>query len=314
MIEFFVMAFFIAGQAAPPVQGAPVAQPQPPVSTKPAAPRVLSHPVTIAADKLEILGKENRAIWSGNVRAQRGEALLTCDRLTAAYTTPEDIRRLTCSGGVRVVEGERNASGDTADFDNVTGVLVLTGDPVAHLGRNVMKGSRVVFDVGRDTLQVQNAKTTFESTPSSRTPSSGGIPGFQRPIAITSNRLEIQNARRQATWLGNVRARHDDMLLTCDRLVATYTAEQEIRRMSCIGNVEVQDGDTWARGERADFRADRGTVVVTGSPEVKQGANHLSATRVTFKVGSDVLEIDNAKAILRSAPGAQPGRRRKDAP
>lgn len=303
MIEFFVMAFFIAGP--PHAQAAAQAQTPPPGAPK--TPTVtLSHPVTIAADKLEILGKQSQAIWSGNVRAQRGEALLTCERLTAAYTTPEDIRRLTCGGGVRVVEGDRTASGETADFDNVSGLLELTGSPQAHLGRNVMKGSKVAFDVGRDTLRVENAKTTFESIASGRTPTAGGVPGFKRPIAITSQRLEVQNGRRQATWLGNVRARHDDMLLTCDRLIATYTAEQEIRQMSCIGHVEVQDGNTWARGERADFHADSGTVVVTGDPEVKQGANHLRASRVTFRMGSDALEIENARAILRTAPDGRP--------
>lgn len=300
-----MMAFFVAGAPPPslvtgatPDGGTP---PQPPSLA--GAP--LTRPVTIAADKLEILGKQNQAIWSGHVRAQRDEALLTCDRLTAAYATPENIKRLTCAGGVKVVEGERSASGDQADFDNVTGVLELTGAPQAKLGPNEMQGSKVTFDVGKDTLRVDQARTTFESTPG-KSPVATTVAGFKRPIVIQSTRLDVHNGRRQATWVGKVRARHDDMLLTCDRLVASYTAEQEIRRMSCIGNVQVEDGETWARGERADFDPDRGTVVVTGSPEARQGGNHLKASRVTFRIGSDVLEIDNAQAIIRTSPSGAP--------
>lgn len=309
MIEFFVMAFFVAGAQQQPPAKQPAAQGTPTQAT-PGAPALagepLTHPVTIAADRLEILGKEHRAVWSGNVRAQRGEALLTCDRLTAAYVTPEQIKDLTCEGGVKVVEGERTASGQTALFDNVTGVLTLSGEPEARLGKNEMKGAKVTFDVGADTVRVDQARTTFETTASGRGPIAGAPPGFKRPITITSHRLDVRNARRQATWSGNVRARHEDVLISCDRLVATYTATQEIRRMSCIGDVEVKDGDTWARGERADFQADQGTIVVTGAPEAMQAGNRLRATKVTFRIGSDAIEVENAQAILRTSPDGRP--------
>lgn len=156
MIEYFVLAFFVAGPAAPKTSA-------PNLATQGAG-RRFRNPVEITADKLEILGKRQEAVWSGNVKAKRGTTDISCDRLVAHYTPDQEISRIECLGKVEVLDGDRWAKGERADFDNVSGRLVVTGNPEAKQGPNHMRGKKVTFHVGRDTLEVEDAVTTFESS------------------------------------------------------------------------------------------------------------------------------------------------------
>jgi lipopolysaccharide export system protein LptA len=163
VIEFFMMAFFVAGQARPASDGG---TPAPAVS-----PANFKRPVEITADRLAITGRRNEAVWYGHVKARRGPTLLRCDRLTAHYTQAQEITRIECVGGVEVEDGDRWAKGERADFDNVAGVLEVTGSPEARQGPNRMRGTKVTFRVEKDVIEVENAQTVFET-------SGRGVPGL----------------------------------------------------------------------------------------------------------------------------------------
>ena len=157
MIEYFLIAFFAAG--------AQEGEAPPPPPPRAVAPAEFKNPINITADRFEIQGKRQEATWIGNVKAVRGKTVLTCARLIAHYTLNQEITRIECVGSVEATHGDMQARGERADFDNVTGLLVVTGSPWARKGPNEMRGSRILFDVTRDTITVENAKTTFESEP-----------------------------------------------------------------------------------------------------------------------------------------------------
>lgn len=134
---------------------------------------------------------------------------------------------------------------------------------------------------------------------------------FKHPVEITADKFEIRGKSQDATWVGHVKAIRGTTTLTCDRLVAHYTQAQEITHIQCLGNVEAQDGDKWAKGEKADFDNQAGVLVVTGSPEARQGQNHMKGTQVTFYVGKDLIEVQNAQIIFESQkPLKKPGAKR----
>ena len=54
-------------------------------------------------------------------------------------------------------------------FDNRTGVLVVTGQPQARQGNNLIRGRQVTFTVGSERLEVDQADTEF-------VPQKGGLP------------------------------------------------------------------------------------------------------------------------------------------
>lgn len=157
MIEYFLMAFFAAG---PQDAGSADVGAQP----RAVAPVDYKNPVHIKADSFEIQGKKQEALWIGNVRAVRGRTVVTCNRLIAHYTAAQEITRIECVGNVEATHGDMWARGERADFDNVRGVLVVTGSPQARKGPNAMKGAKITFDVTRDTIAVEQAETVFESS------------------------------------------------------------------------------------------------------------------------------------------------------
>ena len=148
MIDYFLIAF-LSTQSTQPA---------------PSAPKDFEHPIEIHSEKFRVYSQKHQAVWTGHVQAKRDTTDLRCQQLTAYYTEDEKISRLECVGNVEVTDGDRFASGEHADFDNVSGVLVLTGSPQARQGPNRMLGSKVIFSVGKDTLEVENATTFFETS------------------------------------------------------------------------------------------------------------------------------------------------------
>ncbi|HZH03132.1 MAG TPA: LptA/OstA family protein [Myxococcaceae bacterium] len=125
--------------------------------------------VTIHADRLQILNKQMLMVWTGRVRAKRGTTDLQCDRAVASYSDAQtrEVTRIECTGNVVVTDGDRWAKGERADFDNLASILVVTGSPQARQAGNTMRGSKVVFNMANDTVEVENARAVFEPTPES---------------------------------------------------------------------------------------------------------------------------------------------------
>jgi lipopolysaccharide export system protein LptA len=151
----------------------------------------------------------------------------------------------------------------------------------------------------------------FAASQSGRPAPDGGTQAIssaevKHPIDIKSEQLQIQEKTRIAIWSGHVKAKRDTTDLTCDRLVAHYTKDQEVTRIECIGNVQVWDGNKWARGERADFDNRTGILEVTGSPEAKEGNNHVRGTKVIFYKEKDTIHVENATTIFDNPPKEPP--------
>ncbi len=92
------------------------------------------------------------------------------------------------------------------------------------------------------------------------------------------------------------------MDLRCDKMVAFYTETREVKRVECTGGVQAQDGDRYARGERAEYDVSSGVLVVTGSPEARQGTTYLKGTKVRLTLGSERVEVENARIVIETLP------------
>lgn len=122
----------------------------------------LKNPVTITADKLQVLNKQRQAIYTGHVVAVRGTTRIRCGRMVATYTQAQEITHIECTGGAEVEDHDRWARGDLAVYETVTGVVEMTGNPQARQGPNTMSGDRVLMDLSKDTIEVEHPRATFE--------------------------------------------------------------------------------------------------------------------------------------------------------
>ena len=131
---------------------------------------------------------------------------------------------------------------------------------------------------------------------------------LRNPVDIKAELFELLGNKNQASYKGNVRVKHRTLDLRCDELTAHYSKgnAQQVQRVECVGNVVAVDGDRTAKGERADFDVPTGTLVVTGSPEARQGPNYMRGTKVTLTVGNRRIRVENAETIFETSPEGLP--------
>jgi lipopolysaccharide export system protein LptA len=255
---------------------------------------LLARPLEVSADKLDLLNREGRAIYSGHAKAIRDTTTVTCDSLTVFYGTgskTREVARIEAVGHVEAVDGERHATGQSATYDNLTGILTVRGDPRAQLGTRTVAGQLVTFTTGLDRLEVQQARTLAPNESSAK----------GETVEIDADRLVLEGTQSTAVWKGNVRARRGTTLLKAPELTAHYDAKGTVTRVQARGGVEATDADKWARGQRADYDNAKGVLVVTGQPEARQGLNRMRGSRVTFVTGKDTVEVENAVTVLQQA-------------
>jgi lipopolysaccharide export system protein LptA len=241
---------------------------------------LLSRPVTVTADHLEVLDKERKAVYRGHAQALRDSTTMTCDTLTVFYSDKREVEHIEAQGNVEAVDADRHAWGDRADFDNATGVLVVHGNPHAQQGERRVTGDEIVFTSGIDRVEVKNAHTKDDAT------------------SIDADKLVLEADRKIANWTGHVVAHKATTTVNAPLLTAHYDEKGTVTRVEARGGVEVRDKDRWAKGARADFDALQGRLVVTGKPEARQGNSRIYGKSVTFVQGSDTLEVENAQSFI----------------
>ena len=129
------------------------------------------------------------------------------------------------------------------------------------------------------------------------------------PTYISAERLTVDNNKRTFSYEGGVEVIQDDMILVSDSLSGNYSEKREIQRMVALGNVMVTKGETIrASGNRADYDATRGTLVLSESPELQQNGSILSADRVTIYIQQNRSEAEgNVRVKMAERPST--GRR-----
>lgn len=157
--------------------------------------------------------------------------------------------------------------------------------------------------VAQPQAQAATAAPQAGASAPARQPTLGPVQ-LRNPVEISAKL--VTGDRSQAVFTGDVQVKHRTMDLRCDKMTAFYTGgSQEVTRVECAGNVRAVDGDRSARGERADYDVPAGVLIVTGSPEARQGTTFMSGTKVRLALGNERLEVENAKIIVETAPVTQ---------
>lgn len=148
-------------------------------------------PIKIDADKLDVLDKDNRAVFSGNVVAVQGETTVRCSIMTVFYegrsgqgggaarataapaatpaATPaapgapgasgdSSIKRIECKGPVTVVSKTQAASSDNAVFDRANNQVIMTGNVALNDGPNITRGEKLTYNTVTGIANVENNK------------------------------------------------------------------------------------------------------------------------------------------------------------
>ncbi len=132
-------------------------------------------PVDVAADRIEVQDRADRAIFSGNVVARQADLTLNAARVTVAYSSGGGIQieRIDASGGVTVRSPSETARGQFAIYDLRSRLITLLGGVTLTRGESRVNGGRLVLDLdtGRAVMDGGGARA---STPAGTTAAPSG--------------------------------------------------------------------------------------------------------------------------------------------
>jgi lipopolysaccharide export system protein LptA len=154
----------LAALAAAPQAPAAAAKPQRTSSASPRTPAASvagEEKVHIDADELEYVFQKREVIFTGKrtpVVLTRGDARLTCMRLVATNDARGEIARAVCSGDVRFERGQRVVTCEKATYEAAAARLVCEGNPVLRDGPSEASGSRLVYDLKIDKARLEGAR------------------------------------------------------------------------------------------------------------------------------------------------------------
>lgn len=171
-------------------------------------------PIKIDADKLDVLDKENKAVFAGNVVAVQGETTIRCSMMTvfyegrggqgggaaAARATPapapaaapgqsndSSIKRIECKGPVTVVSKTQAATSDNAVFDRANNQVIMTGNVALNDGPNITRGQKLTYNTTTGIANVEGGRVQGFFVPNSETdkPAAGAAPA--KPARAPTN-------------------------------------------------------------------------------------------------------------------------------
>lgn len=106
-------------------------------------------PVDVAADRIEVQDRADRAIFAGNVVARQANLTLNAGRVTLLYSNSGglQINRIDASGGVVVRSPSETARGQFAIYDLNNRLITLLGGVTLVRGQSSVNGGRLVIDL-----------------------------------------------------------------------------------------------------------------------------------------------------------------------
>jgi lipopolysaccharide export system protein LptA len=106
-------------------------------------------PVNYAADRIELQGRQDRVVLSGNVDVSQGDLRVRAARTIVDFTDAGSlsIQRITATGGVVVTRANQIARGDVAVYDFNRRVITMVGNASLRRGSDTLRGNRFVIDL-----------------------------------------------------------------------------------------------------------------------------------------------------------------------
>ncbi|HEX4381692.1 MAG TPA: LptA/OstA family protein [Myxococcales bacterium] len=115
-------------------------------------------PMRVDAEHLVLHNQERLARFTEDVVVHRGDAVMRSPKMDAHYDKDGELTVLNMRGGVDMRQGDRRATGKTADYDAKARVMTLLGDPKLYDRGDVLAGDRIEVALDSSEVRVQKGK------------------------------------------------------------------------------------------------------------------------------------------------------------
>lgn len=113
-----------------------------------AAPAASREPLKIKSDTLHADNENKTAVFEGKVVARQGDLTLYSDRLVITYSGEgRELSKVEAFGNVRIMQGNRQATGAHAVYEPNESRILLDGNPKVVQGDDVITGKLITYYV-----------------------------------------------------------------------------------------------------------------------------------------------------------------------
>ncbi|MBI1940648.1 MAG: hypothetical protein HYS33_03970, partial [Acidobacteria bacterium] len=240
-----------------------------------------------------------------------GPQLRDSDTRVLAERMTFDLRADTAEGIGKVRSTHSENAAARAEPTNVLADRVVAkrkseflhyeGNVRAWRGTDVVEASSLdVYRAERRVASGAGVRTSHLQT-ASRVP--GAPPGKsqneKRPVTVQADRLEYFDQGSKASYRGHVRLLAENTTLEADRVDVYFLSGKdsrgaEVDRAVAEGDVKVRQPSRRATGERAEYFAGEGKILLTGGPPTlrDEEKGFTTGQRLTFYIRDDRLLVD----------------------
>jgi lipopolysaccharide export system protein LptA len=267
------------------------------------------------ADRASYDARSEVVTMTGHPRAQDEETRLRADRILI-HTNDSTAEG---EGHVQAVHLEK--AGKPSAGAKIEPTFVVADRMVAerqsqfvHYQGHVRlwRGTDVIESPSLDVFKAERRVRTGSHVVTTFLQSSAGTPGAtaashsakdrEAPVTIRADGLEYSEEGRKASYRGNVELETQNATLHSDRLDVFFSpsdaaGQSGVERAVAEGHVVVVQPGRRATGERAEYFAGPGKILVTGGPPALYDAEKGFTTgrRLTFFLRDDTIFLDGGK-------------------
>lgn len=131
----------------------------------------------ITSERLTFDYKQHFALFEENVVVTDPEIKILADKLTVVFDDKNAAKSVKAEGHVQLLQLDKQAQSDLADYDVVSGEIQLHGNPKVTRGKDVLTGDTIIFWRNENRMKVnKRAKLILSPDGSRKSPLSGALP------------------------------------------------------------------------------------------------------------------------------------------
>ncbi len=105
----------------------------------------VNSPVTIESDSLSVIGKENKAVFKGDVEVTHKTSKLKADKMTVYYNKERKPEKIVCEGNVNFADKKMYGVSKKAEMNLNTNVIKMTGNVKVWNDDNYLEGEEIII-------------------------------------------------------------------------------------------------------------------------------------------------------------------------
>jgi lipopolysaccharide export system protein LptA len=133
------------------------------------------------------------------------------------------------------------------------------------------------------------------------------------PVDIHSEEMSVDFENHKIVFKGDVKVVQSDFSLTAGEVTAVFgESADDIKRIIAADDVKIRKADKMAWGEKAVYDREGATILLTGTPVLKQGRNYIKGEEIRFSLEQDRMEVKGSVEAEFLLSGEQEGLDKRD--